>query len=436
MMQMVKELENLNFHDYDKRLKLMLQRVNPQKYKPELRHYKKGRKIEPKKLSQKNIDLLEGFYRDKANEGITKPRLLALVDQISTLLELLEKDFDACTVEDIKQLVTVIRNRNYTEHTKHDYLGKLKQLDKWLNNGEYSEKTKWIKTTLRKKNLKLPSDLLTPEEAKKVYESTITARDRALIHILWETGARVGEIANLQTQDIQFNKNETYANLFGKTGARRVMLLESTRDLKNYLEVRPKTKDHNFVFVLEGVRNKGRPITHRSAYKVLETATRKAGITKRVYPHLLRHSRASYVAAQGVNEATLCAVFGWEMGSKIVRTYIHLSQQQIQDTLKEKVYGMKRIETQQITSITCQVCGETNPANLDSCKNCYNPLTIQGALKIKQEKEIIEQDRDISQKVFAEAFKLISTQKLTPEEAQQQAIKIIAQQLSQKAPQS
>jgi hypothetical protein len=57
---------------------------------------------------------------------------------------------------------------------------------------------------------------------------------------------------------------------------------------------------------------------------------------------------------------------------------------------------------------------------------CNNPSSIEGFLQIKQEKQIIEQDRDISQQVFAETIKLIQNQHLPVEEAQKQAISIIA----------
>jgi len=57
-----------------------------------------------------------------------------------------------------------------------------------------------------------------------------------------------------------------------------------------------------------------------------------------------------------------------------------------------------------------------------------NPLSIEGFLQIQQEKEVIQQDRDISQKVFSEAVKLMSEKHVPVEVAQQEAIKIIAAQ--------
>jgi site-specific recombinase XerD len=422
-------VENENFHRYTPRLEYMLKRINPKKYGYDPKIHSRGRKTKPWKLTPHNRALLEEYYIDKLNEGITKPRILSLLEQTSRILEWLEKDWDKVTIEDLKIIVSKIRSNPHTEKTKSDYLCKIKQFDKWANkNKDYTDKTKWIKTTIRLKHYKLPNDLITPKEAQQLIDATITARDRAIISLLWETGARVGEIANLKLQDIQFNKGDATINLFGKTGARRVMILESVRDLKNYLTVRNLMAKHDFVFCLEGTRNKSAPMTHPSIIKLLKQATTRANLNKRTYPHLFRHSRASYLASKGLSEAQLCFIFGWALGSKQVRTYIHLSQQQVQDTLLEKVYGIKKVETHDQEVVKCFVCGEINQPNTDTCVNCYNPLTIQGALKIKQQNEILEQDRDISQKVMAEAFKLIQNKSLTTTEAQKQAIQIVAQQ--------
>jgi len=422
-------IENENFHRYAPRLEYMLKRINPKKYGYDPKIHSRGRKTKPWKLTPYNRKLLENYYVDKLNEGITKPRILSLLEQTSRILEWIGKDWDKVTIDDLKIIVSKIRSNPHTEKTKSDYLSKIKQFDKWINdNKDYTEKTKWIKTTIRLKHYKLPTDLITPKEAQQLIDATSTTRDRAIISLLWETGARVGEIANLRIQDIQFNKGDATLNLFGKTGARRVMILESVRDLKNYLTVRSLLAKHDFVFCLEGTRNKYAPMTHPSIIKLLKNATTKTNLNKRTYPHLFRHSRASYLASKGLNEAQLCFIFGWALGSKQVRTYIHLSQQQVKNTLLEKVYGIKKIETHEQEVVKCFICGEINQSRTDTCTNCYNPLTIQGALKIKQQNELLEQDRDISQQVFAETIKIIQTQNVPVEEAQKQAITLIAKQ--------
>ncbi|MFA6064891.1 MAG: tyrosine-type recombinase/integrase [archaeon] len=422
--------ENWNFHNYPVRLEYLLSRINPVKYgfKDSIR----GKKRVAFDLVESNRTLIDKYYLDITNEGLTKPRILSLLDQTARFLMWLGKPWEEATVDDVKGVVNKIRgNPDFAEHTKSDYLDKVKRFDKWFNGGlEYTDKTKWVNTTMKSKYYKLPNQLLSPEEAQRLIDATKNTRDRAILHLLWESGARIGEVANLKVGDLDFDKGECQANLYGKTGSRRILLLESVRDIQNYIKVRNAKNPDEFVFVLIGKHNQDKPITYASVVVVLEKAVAESGLKKKVHPHLFRHSRASYLASKGMNEAQLCTVFGWTIGSKQVRTYIHLSMSQVQDAYKQ-IYGIKKVEETKNDLIKCQVCDEVNSASNATCQNCYNPLTIQGALKIKKEKEVTEFDRDISQKVFAEAFRLMEQNKLTKEQAQQEAVKTVAESIQQ-----
>jgi integrase/recombinase XerD len=416
------------FHGYDRRLTYLLQRINPEKFGFVKRQPMKNVRVTPLILTPNNRETLSKYYIDLVNEGWTKPRIISLLDQTGRLLEWLNKDYSQVVEDDIKVLITRIRSTELSEYTKADYLVKLKRFDKWFNGGEeYSSLTKKIKTTVKRKDLKLPSQLITPEEATQLIEATTTLRNRVLLHLLWETGARVGEIANLKIKDLEFNQGECRLNLMGKTGSRRVLLLESVRDLQNYLKIRNSTSSDDYVFIHEGVRNKNKQITYGCIAQLIRKLMKKSKINKNIHAHLFRHSRATYLASKGLNEAQLCTIFGWVIGSKQTRTYIHLSGAQVENAYKS-LYGIQKPDEHKQDLIKCPTCFEINLATNQTCQNCYNPLTIQGALKLKQEKDLIEHDRDISQKVFAEAFRLISQKNVSVEEAQKEAIRVVAQQ--------
>lgn len=308
---MKNQIENKNFHDYSRRLSLLLSRINSKKYG--VVEPIRGKSAKPFTLTHNNLELINKYYVDIVNEGLTKPRILSLLDQTCRILEMLNKDWVDATVDDIKIVVNQIRDKDFSEHTKSDYLDKLKRFDKWHNQGEYSELTRRISTTIKQKYYKLPSQLITPQEAQKLVESAKNTRDRALIHILWETGARIGEIGNIKISDIELNKGECFINLYGKTGSRRVMLVESVRDLQNYLKIRNPQNQEEFLFLLIGTLNHGKPITYNAIQRILQRAVNSIELRKKVYPHLFRHSRASYLASKGLSEAQLCMVFGWQI---------------------------------------------------------------------------------------------------------------------------
>jgi len=419
--------EHLTPH-YERRLKLVLQRIDPINFGDIDRKRVKNNKVNPTfNLTQKNKELMLKYYRKMCNENIAPARKHNVLGVLSRLLEMLGKDFETATQDDIEQLVAQINTKNIGSVTRQDYLKKLRQLDKWNNGGkEWSDKTKWISTKLGKKHFKLPSQLITPDEAKQLIDATETVRDRALIHLMWESGARIGEIINLNMNSIEFNKGEARIRMRGKVGERQILLLESVHDLKEYCKTRNGAEPEDPLFIQFGTRYKGASLTHHGISKLLLKTKSQTEIKKRIYAYLFRHSRASYLASQGLNEAQMCMIFGWTVGSKQPATYIHLSGAQVEDAYKQ-LYGINQGQKRE-TMLKCEVCGEMNPSTIDTCNNCYNPLTIHGALKIKQEKEIIQQDRDISQQVFAQAVKLMSEKGVSVEDAQKEAIKMVAAQ--------
>jgi len=205
------------------------------------------------KITNKNRELLRKYYKHMVNEGIAITRQRLVLGVLGRLLEMLNKDFETSTKEDIEELVTKIREKNISPVTQSDYLKKIKQFDKWVNGGEEpSARTKRIKTGIGKKHYKLPSQLVTPKEAEELINATDNTRDRALIHLMWESGARIGEIINCRMNSIQFDNGEARIRMYGKVGERQVLLLESVRDLKEYVKTRNNAKPDEPLFVLLG----------------------------------------------------------------------------------------------------------------------------------------------------------------------------------------
>ena len=87
-------VENENFHRYAPRLEYMLKRINPVKYGFDPAKDLTGKKSKPWNLTPRNRELLESYYVDKVNDGITKPRILSLLEQTSRILEWLGKDWE------------------------------------------------------------------------------------------------------------------------------------------------------------------------------------------------------------------------------------------------------------------------------------------------------------------------------------------------------
>ncbi|MEK6902617.1 MAG: tyrosine-type recombinase/integrase, partial [archaeon] len=138
----------------------------------------------------------------------------------------LGKPFSECTRDDIEGLMVEIGQRDYAEWTKADYRIILKRFYKWLlgNNEEFPIQVKWIRYR-EPKNTILPEELLTEEEVLRVVDKTKLIRDKAFIYLLYESGARIGEILTLSIKHVTIGNPISSILVSGKTGQRRILFV-------------------------------------------------------------------------------------------------------------------------------------------------------------------------------------------------------------------
>ena len=143
-------MEN-NVHNYDKRLKSQLLKLNKRK-----------------ELSKRNKELIKGFLDECSSQGLSKTRIYFYLIRLRKICQRIDKDLDKLTKKDIKELVAKINRAEYTEWTKQSYKVTIKKFYQWLKGHEwgsleYPDEVKWIKLATPN-NKKLPEDLLTKEE--------------------------------------------------------------------------------------------------------------------------------------------------------------------------------------------------------------------------------------------------------------------------------
>ncbi|MDY7083330.1 MAG: tyrosine-type recombinase/integrase, partial [Halobacteria archaeon] len=114
----------------------------------------------------------------------------------------------------------------------------LRSFWKWMNDGETTEEVAWISVG-NGGNDKLPQDLLTKEDVEAQIDACKNPRDKAFVSLLWETGARIGELIDLTVGDIEDRAHGKKVTLDGKTGSRRLPLVESVPYLNRWLSEHP-----------------------------------------------------------------------------------------------------------------------------------------------------------------------------------------------------
>jgi len=209
--------------------------------------------------------------------------------------------FDAATKSDIEDLVFKIERSDYSPWTKRDYKVVLKRFYRWLkgNDEEYPEEIKWIKTTLKAKDELLPEDLLTEDEVMKLVEACSNPRDKAFIITLYESDARIGEVGSMRMRDVSFEGSYARLMLKGKTGSRRVIVVAAVPYLQTWIQNHPLKHDPDApLWVNLGTVNRFKAMSYPALAKILKVAAKRAGLSKKVHPHKLRHSRATFLASK------------------------------------------------------------------------------------------------------------------------------------------
>ena len=151
---------------------------------------------------------------------------------------------------------------------------------------------------------KLPL-ILSREEVKALLEAPPSLRHRALLAILYGCGLRVAEVTQLKVSDIDSARKVLWVR-HGKGRKDRQTLLPAK--LLELLRCYWRTKrPNNWLF--PGA-NADRPISAKAVFLACRKAAQRAGLTKPIHPHSLRHAFATHLLEAGVNLRTIQILLG------------------------------------------------------------------------------------------------------------------------------
>ena len=188
--------------------------------------------------------------------------------------------------------------------SKSHYITVLNSYFKFLFARKYIQSDVTVLLTQPKKQIKLV-DFLTIEEVQKLIDVTEKLNEKIIIMTLFKTGIRVSELCNITLNDI--NLKEKIIKIHGKGNKERIVLFDE--EVKNMLqEYLDKNKIDKKVFL----NNKNKPIDRFFVYNLLKECAQKAQIKKNIYPHILRHSFATYMLENGVDLRHLQVMLGHE----------------------------------------------------------------------------------------------------------------------------
>jgi integrase/recombinase XerD len=240
------------------------------------------------------------------------------------------KDLISLKKEDIKDFLD---NVEATARTKAHYLTVFNSFYKYLVFMDKIKSNPCDGIKAPKLEKKLPT-YLTNEEIAKLFNIRLTKpvdyRNKAILEVMYATGARISEVINLELNQIDFE--ECIIRVVGKGKKERIIPLDDVAidALDNYINnYRPfliKNETCNYVFL----NKNGEKISRQMIFKILKNLANKAGITKEISPHTLRHSFASNLLNNGADLRVIQELLGHE-NLETTEIYSHLQNKKIKD---------------------------------------------------------------------------------------------------------
>ena len=182
-------------------------------------------------------------------------------------------------------------------------------------------------------------EVLSLKEIEQILEqpnlqTPLGVRDRAMLEILYATGMRVSELTHLPTH--QVNLEGGYVLLYGKGSKERIVPLgsEAMKWVDLYLRtargILAKRKESPSLFI----NRSGRGMSRQGFWKNLKGYARRAGLRKRITPHLLRHSFASHLLERGADLRSVQMMLG-HVDISTTQIYTHVTGERLKKVHKQ-----------------------------------------------------------------------------------------------------
>ncbi|VVB80483.1 Tyrosine recombinase XerA [uncultured archaeon] len=300
-----------------------------------------------KEEKEKVLQFLDELELGRVNKGkkICHGRISKYIQCLNICLGFFKKNCKDLTIKDIENFERSIslgtlktyKGTKYMTSTQVDLKRLLKVYLRWrLGKAKSLKLVDWLDT----RDVKKTPSYLSEQEIEKLYRSCKSAKERFLVVVLFDSGARAGEFVNIRFEDIILpSGNDNYVKLtlkeeYSKTQGRTIALYwkHSLDAVKDYLEQR----------IREGIKS-NEPV-YTTSYECTGKFLNRLGmkvLNKSIHAHLFRHSSATYYASK-LNRQQICYRYGWRFSSNMPDVYI--SRAGMQDKELDKQFSSTSIE--------------------------------------------------------------------------------------------
>ena len=387
-----------------------------------------------------DADIFRRFYIKLSNEELSTASRGTYLNNLNRALITARGashnvDLRNLTTDSVEEIVFAITqkygdgpNKKEQKHTVFSLKMALRKYCELCGPGS-NEERKQLRDTIKvkaipKEETKEHDELITRPELDKMLKACPHPRDAALISLLYDTGGRIGEVLALNIENVKFEDvgaRITFTSYTTKGKRKRVNLVVFAAP---YLHTWINCHEHRDtpsapLFYaknspsVEFLEKKGQKVpkdalilpTGRIVVRLTDGAARlyiqgiakKAGINKRIHPHLFRHTRATELASNNtMNEATLNKKFGWKPTSGMAAVYVNMHDNAADDAiLSEAGMTVEAKEGMKYIPKRCHVCDTINDPAADYCVKCHRPISAKEIARIENER--IAEQSDIAE---------------------------------------
>ncbi|MBE6490604.1 MAG: integrase [Methanobrevibacter sp.] len=245
--------------------------------------------------SKENHELLVSFLSAKQIEGCSEKTIDYYRNTIFKMLKSVNLKIESITTDDLRKYLAEYKNQSNASKSTIDNIRRvLSSFFSWLEDEGYISKNP-VRRIHRIKTKRVVKDVLSDENFEVLRDKCDNIRDLAMVELLASTGIRVGELVNLNIDDVLFSERECV--VLGKGDSERIVYFDAKTKihLQKYLESRNDNSPALFVSLRKPYERLGIPGIEKRMRKLGHEAK-----IKKIHPHKFRRTMATNAIDKGM----------------------------------------------------------------------------------------------------------------------------------------
>jgi len=307
---------------------------------------------------------------------------------------ILNKDITTCSTKDILSCFKKIReSKQFKPNYKRQLISAGRGFAQWVGKTNKKidiEEINLVKLPAPQWKTKKPEDMLTIEEVSKVIKSARSARDKALLSMLYDGSNRPIEVLRLRWADLIPDEYGYYFITDAKTRKERHIRLtnQSIPYLDQWRAEHPDPSPDQYVFCTINAIEKGiRPMSIDNLQRMIKLLKKWTGITK-LKASIFRPTKITHDVASGVELPYIMKKNWGSLRTKMIDVYTNLDagymdEVALRNAGMERKTELKEKKIYKLEPPVCPVCHKVNLLGSKYCSECLTPLTEEAKLKVQ-----------------------------------------------------